>query len=224
MIDAPGPLVLIITNYNVGDPFTYAVKVIEALNRAGIAYIVATSMKDTPHLIKTYKHRINRIIIAGSFIRFKKTELPPTYVTPCKYEHDLYCLHHLPNVPAYGICFGCQLLMQWYGGGLIIEQDLYQRDLPIEFTPGHFMFKNAPRDYLYRVQFHDLPSIYDIDRKNADVKEIAWFDYKGQRRACAFEFAGHSYGSMFHPEKEVETHQILLNFVRGGGGGVGQSH
>lgn len=142
----------------------------------------------------------------------------PWYFTTNKtydYELELYYIFHFPKLPILGMCHGCQFLMMYYGGGLIIYKSYWpgSKEVELDLSREH-IFKGEEQLQHIQVHFHDLPIITPEATKSG-VREIAWFTKfrDGKRRACAFEFKkDRVFGFMFHPEGKKETRSILYNF------------
>ncbi len=108
------------------------------------------------------------------------------------------------KVPILGICFGCQILHNLYGGTLKDLKDYTCKDFQVTLDTKHFLFKNCQEKENLRFCFSDL--IIPIN-----TKAIAWFEFNNKRHPCAFEFGEERYGTMFHPEF---TPIIIKNFIK----------
>ena len=156
--------------------------------------------------LKTNK-KIKGIIISGSALKLSE---------PLLLEEYGYILHYLlyfSNLPVLGICFGCQLLSMICSGFQLENQKKYICDtLHVRTDNSHPLFQqNISQKQLNEFKFC-FSDLIIPNKKMKNVREIAWFDYKNKKTPCAFEFANHKYGTLFHPEYLEDTNFVLLNF------------
>jgi len=196
---------LLIVSRNKPDNVNMIGKICKTLLERDIPYEIA-GLPD-PNIIK--RKDIRGIILPGARFRIKTNEIQP------ELDLELYYLYHFPNLPVLGLCHGCQILMLYYGGDLVLYDTFWIRktDIEIDLSKDK-IFHGEERDQKLNVYFHDLPVITPKAKK-AGVREIAWIKkFRDRRRhPCAFEFKKNRvYGFMFHPELHKETRPILYNF------------
>ena len=152
--------------------------------------------------------------ICGLIFPGRRSRILP-YNIQDRLDLELFYLCNFPNTPILGLCHGCQLLMLFYGGEIIIHDSYWIRNTTIELDISKkTIFKNEERKQKLFVHFHDLPAVTPAASK-AGVQEIAWIIKfrDGQKHACAFEFEKNRvYGFMFHPEHIEKTYNIISNF------------
>lgn len=181
----------------------------KSLDARDIPYII--SRKCDPEVVA--RKDISGLIIPGARFRVKSYENQP------ELELELYYLYHFPNKPVLGICYGCQLLMVYYGGTLQSYNSLWTGNKEVELDLSRDrIFKGQQQTENLHFYFHELPVAPPPTLSSGvktDVREIAWITKfrDGRRHACAFEFVkDRVYGLMFHPELGDESRNILYNF------------
>ena len=152
--------------------------------------------------------------ICGLIFPGRRSRILP-YRIQERLDLEIFYLCHFPKTPILGLCHGCQFLMLFYGGEIIIHNTYWIRSTNIELdTSKKTIFSNEERNQKLYVHFHDLPVVTPKASK-AGVREIAWITKfrDGKRRACAFEFEkDRVFGFMFHPEINEKTYNIIYNF------------
>jgi anthranilate/para-aminobenzoate synthase component II len=151
--------------------------------------------------MKIHKMKISAILISGS---------PMKISGPLKLEDYVYILHYLSvfhEVPVMGMCFGCQFLALVHGLKVKNQKKYHCSDDVVELSE-HRLFRSLPRLQVMHFCFSDLV----LSDRKSDVKELAWFLHEGKIHPCAFEFTDNRFGTMFHPEYEKDTYEILSNF------------
>jgi len=191
-------MILIVNNYiKKGDPTLSNVdKFIKIFETNNIEYKV---VEDIDHMID--KSKIKGIILSGSPMKLSRK------INFEEYVHNLHYIFEY-NVPILGICFGCQLLHMLYGGSLKDTGDKYFCKPSTVELSSHKLFKGIEPIKNLHFCFSDL--ILPITSKN--VKELAWFKFKGKSNPCAFEYRSNVFGFLFHPESLEDSNKILLNF------------
>ena len=173
----------------------------KSLKRNSIDFVETKKIEDISPKIKG-------IIISGSPLLLSK---------PISLEDYGYILHYLlqyPNIPVLGICFGCQLLSMICSGFTLEHQSKFlceKTDVKIETTHPLFYSDNGSNIIECQFCFSDL---IIPNKKINNSREIAWFHYKNKKIPCAFEFANHKYGTLFHPEYFENTNFIINNFYK----------
>lgn len=198
-------MILLINNAkpNMAD-LSYIKYIRNFLNKNNIAFI------ETKKTENINNQEIKGIIISGSPLKLSE---------PILLEDYGYIFHYLlkyPNVPVFGICFGCQILSVICSGFHLENQNKYLCETQnIQIDNSHFLFqqsssqKSLPNNNNFQFCFSDL---IIPNKKLKNTREIAWFHYNDKKRPCAFDFSNHKYGTLFHPEFSEKTHYILLNF------------
>jgi GMP synthase-like glutamine amidotransferase len=184
------------------DNMTYVDKIKNALQKMNIPFYETKKIEIIPENVRS---KIKGIIISGSSMVLSGD------LSFEEYAFNIHFLREFPDVPVYGICFGCQLLAVLYGYELKHGRK-FCREVEVELKPKHKLFAELGNN---KKQFHFcftdmiLPS-------SLENNEIAWFEFRnGRKMACAFEFEkGCVYGSIFHPEYLEETHRVLYNFAK----------
>jgi GMP synthase-like glutamine amidotransferase len=147
------------------------------------------------------KSKIKGIILSGSHLKLTRK---------INFDNYIHSLHYLfeYNVPVLGICFGCQLLHMLYGGNLKDTGDKYFCKSSTVELSNHKLFKGVEPSKDLHFCFSDLI----LPSTSEKIKELAWFNFKGKRNPCAFEYKNKIFGFLFHPESLEESKKILLNF------------
>ena len=202
-------MLLLINNSTNGNVLSFIFQVRKALKEQNIPYIERNKIDESIILMKD---KIKGIILSGSPMMLRENILQD-------YVADIYYISHL-NVPVLGICFGCQLLTVLNGGSLESRGKLFCETTPIEYAPGHMLFKNLPADPELKFCFNDLPV---APKKSKIVKEIAWIDVaigkenvkrdKISRHAIAFQFSPTMFAILGHPELHQYSWPIYKNFA-----------
>jgi GMP synthase-like glutamine amidotransferase len=152
--------------------------------------------------------KIKGIIISGSPLNLSK---------PLLLEDYGYIFHYLlqyPNIPVFGICFGCQLLSMICSGYTLEHQPTFLCEMQsVLLDTTHPLFSSFVKDPIQEIQFCFSDLIIPNTKINAiPTKEIAWFHYQNKLMPCAFDFSNHKYGTLFHPEFFDNTNTILYHF------------
>jgi len=173
----------------------------KCLKKNNIDFIETKKIEDIS--LKT-REKIKGIIISGSPLNLSK---------PLLLEDYGYIFHYLliyPNIPVFGICFGCQLLAMIYGCTLEHQSKFICETQLVSIDNSHPLFhNNANAIQEFQFCFSDL--IVPNKKINTN-KEIAWFYYKNKKMPCAFDFSNHKYGTLFHPEYLEDTNFIIYQF------------
>ena len=85
-------------------------KLLKLLRNHNIPYINILSLEDLLNVIEQ-KIKITGIIIGGSELRLSTGKVPKRLLLPCE-----LALKHFKHLPIYGICFGFQMINQYFGG------------------------------------------------------------------------------------------------------------
>lgn len=181
------------------DHLSYVQKIKDALEIMKIPYYETNKVEVLPSHIKT---KIRGIIISGSSMILSSPNLPYE-----KYAFNIHYLREFPDVPVYGICFGCQILAIIYGYELKHGKMFCEKT---NVLSRHKLFSGLPENHPFQFCFTDLI----LPQKKSS--EISWFTFRdGNKYPCAFEFEkGKIFGSLFHPEFFEDTYKVLHNFAK----------
>ena len=124
-----------------------------------------------------------------------------------KFELGLYVLRHYPKKPIYGICLGCQIIHFFHGGKFIKRYDYrLNNTFPIRLDGKNFHYNKKLIDGF--VGFVNYP----IGETVSDLIPTAWSVNTSEPVAYRHQTKPWI-SSMYHPEKNINTHWILLNFI-----------
>ena len=182
---------------------SYSEKIIQVLTSRNIPFYSVDRIEPLP---KGIRQKIRGILLGGSNLELSDPNTDYKW-----YEHNLHYMQMFPDVPVYGICFGCQLLALYYGGK-IVHGEYYKESNETQIDLSSPLFSNGfERNSVCKYYFSD--QIVPFSSKSG-VKEIAWVSKKEQRIPVGFEFAKDRWGTIFHPEFYKKTGVIFENFAR----------
>jgi GMP synthase (glutamine-hydrolysing) len=161
--------------------------------------------RDIPHMILDSLaglHRVDRskvrgILLTGSPLMVNATDMdahPEQFLLNIRAIEDF-------GVPVIGICFGCQLLNQLYGGELKRLGSLFCKDAELKWD-------RDPVDARFCLR-------YMISKAAPAFHVVATATIRGHTVPC---FIKHKklplWGCLFHPEYHTATHGILDEFLQ----------
>jgi GMP synthase-like glutamine amidotransferase len=182
-------------------------KIRKALKYLHIPFYEVKKVQEIPPDIL---NKIKGILISGSTMRIGK---------PILFEEFSYIIRYLilfPDIPVLGLCFGCQVLHNIYGGKLEVQPEK-NCDKYHTILTEHPLFKNVSflsiddTHQKFPVCFTDLPLTFP---KKSPVKTIASFYHREKNVSCAFQYSSKHYGMMIHPEMYKETYSVFSNFAK----------
>ena len=186
------------------DAISFTTKLKKALNSLSIPFVIFQSWKDDPVNIP---EGISRIILSGSKLILSKE---PTHPITLK---NMEIIRKFANLPILGICFGCQVMTQFYSNQSHTNLgEHFTKKMAIRHHANIDLFKtwkpDAKGEKRARFYFSDYPE----SSHALNGKAIAWMD--GCEIPCAWRYRKKHYGLLFHPEALKSSHAILEQFAK----------
>ena len=194
-------MLLLVNNSTDGNRLSFIIQVRHTLKNLKIPYI-ETKRVDR-NLIKKYKSKIKGIILSGSPMMLHTEDIS-------SYNFDIFYMMTL-DVPVLGICFGSQLMTILNGGKLKPLHKFVCDVLPTTIETNSFLFRGVEVYNKNKINmkfcFSNLPV---KPRDNGEVLASIFLD--GKKTPISFKYSDKLFCILGHPEIEMKTHMIYMNF------------
>lgn len=209
---------LVINNYKT--PYKKYFKPLEnflinySSNNKSFHYIILSNHKDFDNFIKSNKQKFNNIqglIISGSHYSVIDTSFQD-------FSFNLRIINYCLNIcPIFTICFGTQLISSIFGSQIKKMNNKISGDFTTNIiTNDYQLFNNLNttkikknNTFLTNYNFNDR-----ILNTPFSFKNTTYFIHNNKKIITGFfEPIKSIHCVLFHPEKNTETHPIIINFI-----------
>jgi GMP synthase (glutamine-hydrolysing) len=181
----------LIINNTRGAKGSYYPKVIDYFRSRGIPYMSVASLAGLGRVDRT---RVQGVVLTGSPLMVNAADMgahPDQFLLNIRVMEDF-------GVPVLGICFGCQLINQLYGGELTRLPSLFCKDAALTGI-------DMTVRYCLNYVITKAPASFDVLASSNIRGHVVPSFIKHKMRPI--------FGCLFHPEFHAASHAILDEFV-----------